>query len=206
MIPEARQAFFEFLVRAGALRFGDFVLRSGGRSPFFLNLGDVAAGRDLDRLGAFLAEGLHEAFPDATLLYGPPYKGIVLAAVAAVGAWRAFQWDLPVAYARKERKDHGEGGAFVGRRPQAGDRVVLVDDVLSTGGAKLEAADLLRGACGVDPIGVIVCLDRRVRHARPEPGLPPLHALADLDDLVEWLAVTDPDRAELVRAFQEGSP
>lgn len=132
-----KTAFLDFLTGTGALRFGDYTLKSGDRSPFFVNLGDVATARDLHLLGSYLALGLREHFPETTALFGPAYKGIVLASATALASWSTWQWDLPVSYNRKERKAHGEGSSRVGRAPQPGGRIVIVDDVFSSSGTKI---------------------------------------------------------------------
>jgi len=199
-------ALFPLLRASGALRFGSFTLKSGASSPFFVNLGDVAGGGDLCALGALLARGLRRAFPATTLLFGPAYKGIVLASATAQAAARELGWDLPFCYDRKERKAHGEGGELIGRLPRPGDAVVVVDDVYSSGGTKLEAARMLREGFGVDPIGVLVVLDRRPRGVPLDPGLPPLAALADLPGLCAWLEARDPPLAAPLRRFWEGGP
>ena len=205
-MSDAATEFVGFLVSSGALRFGDFTLKSGARSPFFANFGDIDAGRDLEKLGQHMARGLRKHYPQADLLFGPAYKGIALAAVTAVGCWRLFERDLPFFYDRKEAKRHGEGGAFSGRAPRPGDRVVIVDDVLSSGGTKLQAAQALERSFGVKPIGILVGLDRRPRGVPWGPELPPLASLARLEDLQRYLAPRDTPQADLVRRFyEEGS-
>lgn len=192
-----------FLESTGALRFGDFTLKSGDKSPFFVNLGDVAAGRELHELGEHLARGLREHWPQATHIFGPAYKGIVLATATAAAAWRLWEWDLAVSYDRKEAKAHGEGGKVVGKLPHPGDVCVVVDDVFSSGGTKVEAVNKLR-ARGVDPVGVLVAVDRRRDSAPPVPELPTTAALATISDLATYLDQRDPARAAQVREFKRG--
>lgn len=203
MNPDSR-ALISSLIACGALRFGDFTLKSGQASPFFVNLGDVAAGPDLARLGAALAAAVARDFPEATLLFGPAYKGIVLATAASVAAWQEFGRSLPLCYDRKEAKGHGEGGAYIGQLPRPEDRVVIVDDVLSSGGTKLQAARRLEEDFGVRPVGMLVALDRRRAGEELDPALPPLTALAALPDLIRYLEEADPARAATVDAFYRG--
>lgn len=197
--------FVEFLVASGCLKFGDFQLKSGDRSPFFVNLGNADSGAKLGELGRALAAAAGKAFPEATLLFGPAYKGIALAAATAGAAWRHEQRDLRFFYDRKEAKAHGEKGLFIGRLPEPGEAVVMVDDVLSDGGTKVEAAAAIEAAFGARPVGIVVGVDRR-RRATPIPGgLPPVEAVVRLPDLIDYLAETgDAAHEAALRAFYEG--
>ncbi|MBM4355912.1 MAG: orotate phosphoribosyltransferase, partial [Deltaproteobacteria bacterium] len=174
--------FVRFLVSEGALRFGDFTLKSGDRSPFFIDLGSIRTGRALWSLGGYLAEALDRSFPDANVLFGPAYKGISLATAAAVAAAHRTGRDLAVTFDRKESKDHGEGGSFIGYKPEPGDRIVIVDDVMSSGGTKVAAMDAIGKAFGVRPVGTLVTVDRARRDAgvdRRALGLVSLVALPE---------------------------
>mgnify|MGYP000849223143 FL=1 len=204
MKPETKP-FIEFLVSSGCLKFGDFKLKSGDRSPFFVNLGNADSGAKLDELGRALAAAAGKAFPEATLLFGPAYKGIALAAAATAAAWRHEGRDLRFFYDRKEAKAHGEKGLFIGHLPEPGEAVVMVDDVLSDGGTKVEAAAAIEAAFGTRPVGIVVGVDRR-RRATPIPaGLPPVEAVVRLPDLIDYLAETgDAAHEAALRAFYEG--
>jgi orotate phosphoribosyltransferase len=194
-----------FLVECGAVKFGEFTLKSGDKSPFFVDLGHVRSGRALDFLGRRLARAVAAKFPDTTLLFGPAYKGIALATAAACGFWSELQRDVPVLYNRKEGKAHGEKGMFIGQHPTPQDRVVIIDDVLSSGGTKLESAQALHEAFGAKAAGTVVCVDRRRRDADYDESVLPLGALADIGDLADYLDATgDATRAALVREFREG--
>jgi orotate phosphoribosyltransferase len=204
MNPSTKQ-FIQFLVSSGCLTFGDFKLKSGDRSPFFVNLGNADSGAKLDGLGRALAGAAGKAFPDATLLFGPAYKGIALAVAATVAAWRHEGRDLRFFYDRKEAKAHGEKGLFVGHLPEPGEAVVMVDDVLSDGGTKVEAAAAIEAAFGTRPVGIVVAVDRR-RRATPIPaGLPPVEAVVRLPDLIDYLGeIGDAAHESALRAFYEG--
>jgi orotate phosphoribosyltransferase len=194
------------LVDAGALRFGDFTLKSGAKSPFFVNLGDVATGDQLAGLGAIMARALEEHFPLCNHLFGPAYKGIVMASAIAQASSIELQKDLPFLYDRKERKAHGEGGSYIGRRPTDGDRVVIIDDVYSSGGTKVEAAQKLKDDFGIEAIGILVVVDRRPRGVALDPALPPMASIVDLPFLVDWLARNDPDHfGSVLRFYEEGA-
>jgi orotate phosphoribosyltransferase len=203
-LNEQKKELIALLIECKALQFGDFTLKSGEKSPFFVDLGCVRTGRALTLLGRFLAGGLHERFPDATLLFGPAYKGIALATTTALGCWSLFEQDMPVCYNRKESKTHGEKGLFIGQAPAPQDRVVIIDDVLSSGGTKLEAARALQEAFGVQAEGVLVTLDRTRKGCEFDRASLPVHALVNIQDLSQYLLEKGDSRCELVRRFYEG--
>ena len=204
MKPEKKQ-FIEFLVASGCLKFGDFQLKSGDRSPFFVNLGQADSGAKLDTVGRALADAAAAEFPQATLLFGPAYKGIALAVAAAAAAWRHRNREYRFFYDRKEAKAHGERGMFIGHLPKPGEAVVMVDDVLSDGGTKVEAMNAIQAAFQTRPVGIVVALDRR-RRATPLPaGLPPVAAVIRLPDLCDYLAETgDAVHLNAMQKFYEG--
>jgi orotate phosphoribosyltransferase len=187
-----RQAFIAFSIACGVLRFGTFVTKSGRTTPYFFNAGLFNNGAQLGRLAEFYASAIRASGVPYDMVFGPAYKGIVLAAATAVALARDGR-DVPYAYNRKEAKDHGEGGSVVGA-PLAG-RVLIVDDVLTAGTAVRESIALIRAA-GATPAGVAVCLDRMERGAgtlsavqevQSEYGIPVI-AIATLDDLLGYLA------------------
>ena len=204
MKTEKRQ-FIQFLVDSGCLKFGDFQLKSGDRSPFFVNLGQADSGSKLDVLGRALAGEVLAAFPQATLLFGPAYKGIGLAVAAAASAWYRDGKDLRFFYDRKEAKAHGERGRFIGHLPEPGEPVVMIDDVLSDGGTKVAAVDAIQAAFQTRPVGIAVAVDRR-RKTTPLPaGLPQVQAVINLADLCDYLAETGDDaHQQALRRFYEG--
>jgi orotate phosphoribosyltransferase len=192
------QAFVQFSVEAGVLRFGDFKTKAGRRSPYFFNTGLFDDGMKLMRLGEFYARRLLASGLAFDMLFGPAYKGITLAAAVAIGLAREGR-SVPYAYNRKEAKDHGEGGTLVGA-PVAG-RVLIIDDVITDGASKREAADLIRAA-GATPVGVAITMDRQerasddaadarsgVQYVEQVLGLKVL-AIATLADLMQFLATT----------------
>jgi len=202
--PEKKQ-FIEFLVASGCLKFGDFQLKSGDRSPFFVNLGQADSGAKLDVVGRMLAEASLSAFPQATLMFGPAYKGIALAVAAAAAGWYRHGQDLRFFYDRKEAKAHGERGRFIGHLPEPGEAVVMVDDVLSDGGTKVAAVEAIEAAFRTRPVGIVVAVDRRRRGTPLPAGLPPVAAAIDLSDLCEYLAETGDDvHHQALRRFYEG--
>ncbi len=200
-----RQQFIEFALDSGVLRFGDFVMKSGRRSPYFFNAGLFNTGALLGRLAQFYAQTLLAAHAAGQIrfdmLFGPAYKGITLACSTAV-ALAAQGTDVPFAFNRKEAKDHGEGGVVVGA-PLAG-RVVIVDDVITAGTSVRESVELIRSA-GATPAGVLIALDRMER-VGPDHALAahsavqeverayamPVVALCDLRDLLHYLQASAP--------------
>ncbi len=153
--------FVRFCVDAGVIRFGEFKTKAGRLSPYFFNAGSFDHGTALARLAEFYARTIVESGLQFDMLFGPAYKGIVLAAATAVELARLGR-DVPFAYNRKEAKDHGEGGVIVGR-PLSG-RVLVIDDVISAGTSVRESMGLIRAA-GATAAGVVIALDRREKGA-----------------------------------------
>lgn len=151
--------FLDLALRCDVLRFGDFTLKSGRNSPYFFNAGRFDHGAALATLGQCYAQALLGAGIGFDMLFGPAYKGIPLASATAI-ALAAHGQDVPVAFNRKEAKDHGEGGSLIGA-PLSG-RVLIVDDVVTAGTAVRESIALIRDA-GAQPCGVLVALDRQER-------------------------------------------
>ena len=144
----------------GALLFGDFVTKAGRATPYFFNSSRLCTGRGAVAAGQALAEAAVASELRFDMLFGPAYKGIPLAAVTSLALARGYGLDVPYAYNRKERKDHGEGGALAGA--ELGGRVLIVDDVLSAGTSSSEAIGLVRDA-GAEPVGLVLLLDRQER-------------------------------------------
>lgn len=155
-----QQAFLEFALQQGVLRFGEYTLKSGRLSPYFFNAGLFQTGAALSRLGQFYAQAIVESGIHFDMLFGPAYKGIPLAASVAIALYEQHGLDYPYAFNRKEAKDHGEGGTIVGSALKG--RVLVIDDVMTAGTAIREAAIIVSGQ-GASLAGVAISLDRQER-------------------------------------------
>jgi orotate phosphoribosyltransferase len=194
-----QQDFLGLAHVAGVLRFGSFTLKSGRQSPYFFNLGQIATGAGLARLGAAYAACIEASGVGFDMLFGPAYKGIPLATTTAIALAERHGRDVPLAYNRKEAKDHGEGGVIVGAALSG--RVLVIDDVLTAGTAVRESLALIR-AHGATPAGVVIALDRQERgqgtlsaaqDLTREHDLPVL-AIAGLSEVMDYVN-TQPDLA-----------
>jgi len=184
----------EFFIRESVLKFGDFTLKSGKKSPYFFNTGSLCTGHQLTVLGELYAEKLRsiEAFHEATVIFGSAYKGIPIAVASAIAMARVGHSDIRSVSDRKEAKTHGDTSAFLGVI-NSGDKVVIVDDVVTTGGTKIEALEKLR-EIGAVPLGFIVAFDRMekaensdqtaIEHLAETTGLP-VFALATAQDIAK---------------------
>ncbi len=162
-----QEEFIHFMVRAGALTFGDFTTKSGRRTPYFINTGNYRTGAQAARLGDYYAACIQEKLPDGIdCLFGPAYKGIPLAVSAAASLYRNYGRDLPYCFDRKEEKDHGEGGSLVGYRPKDGDSIAIVEDVVTAGTAVRESLELFRAMGKMKVTALVVSVDRMERGSR----------------------------------------
>lgn len=187
--------FLEAASAAGALKFGEFTLKSGRISPYFFNAGMFCTGKTLAALSAAYADRLIQSGIEFDMLFGPAYKGIALAAATAEQLYLRHSRDVGFCYNRKEAKDHGEGGVLVGAK-LAG-RVVIVDDVISAGTSVRESVQIIRAA-GATPSAVLIALDRGERGSDPASRLSaagevalkfriPVLAVVSLDDLLSYV-------------------
>lgn len=188
-----KREFIDFILKNQVLQFGSFRLKSGRISPYFFNLGAITGGATLGQLGAFYASALKSLAVSETGLFGPAYKGIPLVAATAIAHSRLFGSNLPIAYDRKEAKDHGEGGRLVGGPLQG--RIAIIDDVLTVGTAVRGALKVIRSA-GASPVALLVAIDREERGLGSDSALAELaedehirvEALIGLSDIVSWLS------------------
>jgi orotate phosphoribosyltransferase len=215
---EDQQRFVEFLVRCEALRFGHFTTAAGRHSPYFVNTGRFDDGSRLGAVAGWYARTLHQRLGEGfDLLFGPAYKGIPLAAATAVELERSFGHSVGFCFDRKEPKDHGEGGVLVGRLPRDGDRVVIVEDVVSAGGSVRRSVEQLRATADLQIAGLVVSVDRMERgrgeataldELRDELGVPTFPVVTVLDVLahlrgreIDGRVVLDDETAERMLAY-----
>jgi len=167
MTDSYQKEFISFMMDCGVLTFGDFTTKSGRKTPYFINTGNYKTGAQAARLGDCYAACIQKNMPDGIdCLFGPAYKGIPLAASAAASLYRSYGRDLPFCFNRKEAKDHGEGGTLVGYRPQDGDRVAIIEDVVTAGTAVRESIELFKQFPGVKIAALFVSVDRMERGTR----------------------------------------
>ena len=194
-MQDYQEAFIEFLVRTEALRFGEFTLKSGRKSPYFFNSGQFDTGSSAERLGYFYASAARELKTEPTLIFGPAYKGIPLCLATAIAYQHHFDMDLPFSFDRKEVKDHGEGGWLVGRVPTPEDRIVLVDDVITDGATKVETINKLQEALNARVTGLVISVDRKEKNAEGGNAITALEeatgvevrAIVTVYDILEYL-------------------
>ncbi|MBD5138215.1 MAG: orotate phosphoribosyltransferase [Ruminococcus sp.] len=155
-----KQDFIKFMVDSGVLTFGEFTLKSGRISPYFMNSGNYKTGAQLARLGEFYAECIHDNGIEFDTLFGPAYKGIPLAVSTAVALYGKFGIDVNYCFDRKEAKDHGEGGCIVGKQLTDGERVVIIEDVMTSGKALREVMPKLKEAANVNVAAMVIQVDR----------------------------------------------
>ncbi len=197
MTSQQKTAFIETMLAADVLRFGDFITKSGRQTPYFINTGNYKTGGQIAALGRFYAAQVHETCGgDFTALFGPAYKGIPLVTATAAALATDFGVDRPFFFNRKEVKDHGEGGTLVGYQPADGDRLLIIEDVITAGTATRETMPLLR-ACGqVSVSDMFISVDRcetgrtpgktAVMEVREEFGIA-VHALVTVRDIYDYL-------------------
>lgn len=202
-----KREFIKFLEDAGVLKFGDFTAKSGRKIPYFINAGDIKTGAQIATLGEFYAKAyLEKLGKKPTVLYGPAYKGISISVASAV-ALSKQGLDVPFFFNRKEAKDHGEGGLFVGYVPKAGDEVVITEDVITAGTAIRESMALLSKLEGVKVAATFVMVDRKevgkteksaMVEVEEEFGFP-VYSVVDVYDIIEYLEEDEANAENVAR-------
>ena len=204
-----KEEFIRFLENAGVLKFGDFTAKSGRKIPYFINAGDIKTGDQIRKLGEFYSKAYFEKIGnEKNVLYGPAYKGIPIAVSVAV-ALSENGLDVPFFFNRKEEKDHGEGGVFVGYKPQPGENVVIVEDVITAGTAIRESMAVLSSLEGVNVKAVFVMVDRKEKGRTEKSAMSeisdefgfPVYSVVDVYDIIEYLE-TDPANRENVERIK----
>lgn len=198
MLSERKKEFIEFMMSADVLRFGSFVTKSGRNTPYFVNTGNYKTGAQIAKLGKFYAELVKETCgSDFDAMFGPAYKGIPLATSAAGALYNEYGIDKPYFFNRKEEKDHGEGGSIVGYKPKDGDRIIIIEDVITAGTAVRETMPVLTGAADVKVNDMFISVNRcevgktpgktAVMEVCDEFGIK-VHSIIDVRDIHEYLS------------------
>ena len=202
-----KREFIKFLEGAGVLKFGDFTAKSGRKIPYFINAGDIKTGDQISKLGEFYARAyLEKVGKEKAVLYGPAYKGISIAVSSAV-ALSKEGLDLPFFFNRKEAKDHGEGGVFVGYVPKEGENIVIVEDVITAGTAIRESMEILSALKGTKVIATFVMVDRKEKGKTEKSAMAevgeefgfPVYSVVDVYDIIEYLEENPANRENVDR-------
>lgn len=201
-----KREFIQFLESAGVLKFGDFTAKSGRKIPYFINAGDIKTGEQIQKLGEFYAKAYNEKLGNKkAVLYGPAYKGIPIAVSVAV-ALAGTGLDVPFFFNRKEEKDHGEGGVFVGYTPKNGEDIVIVEDVITAGTAIRESMSILSGLDS-KVAAVFVMVDRKEKGQTEKSAIAevgeeygfPVYSVVDVYDIIEYLEEDEANRENVER-------
>ena len=155
-----KQEFIRFMVKNGVLKFGEFTLKSGRIAPYFINTGNYKTGKQLAKLGEYYAACIHDNHLEADTLVGPAYKGIPLSVTTAIALYEKYGDEWNYCFDRKEAKDHGEGGLFVGKQLVDKEKVVIIEDVMTSGKALREILPKLQASAAVEVVGMIISVDR----------------------------------------------
>lgn len=204
-----KKEFVKFLIESDVLRFGEFITKSGRKTPYFINTGKYDDGRKLSKLGEFYADVVNQNFPNATLIFGPAYKGISLSVITSIKLYEKYGKVVKVAYNRKEIKDHGEGGIIIGE-VSSDDRVVIVEDVITSGLSIRESLEILKNIGNPKVLGVVVSVDRMekgqtdklaTKEIEEEFGIQVV-SIVNVIDIIEYLKDKDIN-SELVSKMEE---
>ena len=207
-MEQYKQEFIEFMVDSEVLKFGEFTLKSGRKSPFFMNAGGYVTGSQLKKLGEYYAHAIHDKYgDDFDVLFGPAYKGIPLSVVTAIAFSELYGKEIRYCSDRKEEKDHGEGGVFVGYKPQAGEEVVIVEDVITAGTAIRESMAILSKLDGVKVSATFVMVDRKEKGKTEKSAMAevsdefgfPVYSVVDVYDIIEYLEEDESNRENVDR-------
>ena len=195
-MEQYKQEFIDFMVESQVLKFGDFTLKSGRKSPFFMNAGAYVTGTQLRRLGEYYAKAIHDNFGlDFDVLFGPAYKGIPLSVATSMAISELYGKDVRYCSNRKEVKDHGDTGILLGSKLKDGDRVVMIEDVTTSGKSIEETYPILKSQADVEIKGLIVSLNRMERGKSEKSALEevkdlygfPTAAIVNMAEVTEYL-------------------
>lgn len=206
-MEEYKKEFVSFMFRCNALKFGDFTLKSGRKSPFFMNAGAYVTGSQLSELGRYYARAIHDNFGlDFDVLFGPAYKGIPLAVATVIALHELYGKEVRYCANRKEIKDHGDKGILLGSKLEDGDRVMMIEDVTTSGRSMEETVPIVRAQAKVEIKGLIVSLNRNERGTGNKTALAeitdtygfPTAAIVSMPEVVEILKEKDALNAEML--------
>ncbi|MCL2078552.1 MAG: orotate phosphoribosyltransferase [Oscillospiraceae bacterium] len=203
-----KNEFIEFMMSAGVLTFGDFTTKSGRKTPYFVNTGNYKTGSHISQLGDYYADSVTRSGVEFDALFGPAYKGITLAAATASSLYRNHGIDKPYFFNRKEAKDHGEGGKIVGYKPKDGDKIIIIEDVVTAGTAVRESLELLQN---VKVAALFVSVDRMERGAGEKSTIDELqdelkikvYSIITARDIIDYLAPGDPRREKMQKYLSQ---
>lgn len=195
-MEQYKQEFIEFMVDSQVLKFGEFTLKSGRKSPFFMNAGGYVTGTQLSRLGEYYAKAIHDNYgDDFDVLFGPAYKGIPLSVATSIAFARLYGKEIRYCSNRKEMKDHGDTGILLGSKIKDGDRVVIIEDVTTSGKSIEETFPIIRAQGDVSILGLMVSLNRMERGKTDKAALDEIrelygfgaNAIVTMEEVVEHL-------------------